>query len=486
MLRSLLPRVLSRSFPRLRETAQGRLLASLTLLLAALGAPRQINSDTWFNLVLGREIMASGLVTRNDLTAEAAGARWIDQQWLAHLVHYWLAQLLGLPGLVLVASLLTCASLLAAAEHALQNGASPGRTLLAGTLALGALLPQAVRAQTFALPLLAFFLCRLDSDARSPSRRTWWLVPCAALWGNLHGSALLAPVFGVLLALTRVLDTRCWRLFARDLLLAACLGGALLASPYGIDLLGYYGDILGNPAFRVHVGEWGPLPIASEPAKSLLIAVLLAAALLVVRRTRSFLRCFPLGVCLGLALLTLRSARHATPLAIASAAFLPALADAALGQRLRLEADRALQRISRALLPVALLGGCIAIPLLSRHSLRVDLPAAFCDRVALAADGAARVLADEHHADRLLWFHPELKGRLSHDVRFELLSPEFIQSLTQLYGFPGTPLAQGWLSRYDLVVVDREQHTPLWHWLRNEPGWHEIAADRWTAAFLRR
>ncbi len=482
MLKSWLQRVLPCVLPRLRDTAQGRLLASLTLLLAALGAPRQINADTWFNLVLGREIVASGLVIRNELTAEAAGAPWIDQQWLAHLIHYWLAQLLGLPGLVLVASLLTSASLLGAAEHALRNGASPGRTLLAGTLALGALLPQGVRAQTFALPLLAFSLCRLDSDARKPSPRIWWLVPCAALWGNLHGSALLAPVFGALLALTRALDTRSWGLVARDLLLAACLGLALLASPYGFELLGYYGGILGNSAFRVHVGEWGPLALASEPAKSLLIAVLLVSSLLVARRARHF----PIAVCLGLALLTLRSARHATPLAIASAAFLPAIADAALGQRLRLQADRALQRSSRALLPAALLGSCVAIPLLVRHTLRVDLPAAFCDRVALAAEGAARVLADEQHADRLLWFHPELKGHLSHDVRFELLPPDFIQSLTQLYGFPETAYAQGWLARYDLVVVDREQHTPLWHWLRSHPGWHEIAADRWSAAFLRR
>jgi hypothetical protein len=137
-------------------------------------------------------------------------------------------------------------------------------------------------------------------------------------------------------------------------------------------------------------------------------------------------------------------------------------------------------------LPAALLAACIAIPLLARHTLRVDLPAAFGDRVALAAEGATRVLADEHHTDRLLWCHPELKGRLSHDVRFELLSPDFIQSLTQLYGLPEAPAAQGWLSRYDLVVVDREQHTPLWRWLRDAPGWHEIAADRWTAAFLRR
>lgn len=482
MLKSWLQRMLPRLLPCLWETAQGRLLATLAVLLAALGAPRQINADTWFNLVLGREIVASGLITRNDLTAEAAGARWMDQQWLAHLVHYWLAQLLGLPGLVLVASLLTCASLLAVSEHALRSGASPGRTLLAGTLALGALLPQGVRAQTFALPLLACSLCHLDRDAREPSPRTWWLVPCAALWGNLHGSALLAPALGLLLALTRVLDTRSCRLLARDLLLTGCLGAALLASPYGFELLGYYGDILGNPAFRVHVGEWAALPLASEPAKSLLIAVLLVSSLLVARRSRSF----PIAVCLGLALLTLRSGRHATPLGIASAAFLPAIADAALGQRLRLDADRALQRASLVLLPAALLGSCVAIPLLARHALRVDLPAAFCDRVALAADGAARVLADEHHADRLLWFHPELKGRLSHDVRFELLSRDFIESLTQLYGFPESAHAQGWLSRYDLVVVDREQHTPLWHWLRNNPGWHEIAADRWTAAFLRR
>ena len=68
-----------------------------------------------------------------------------------------------------------------------------------GVVAVGllALLPltslTVARAQTLSLPLLAGFVWVLSEHARSSSRAVWWLVPGAALWGKLHGSALLAP-----------------------------------------------------------------------------------------------------------------------------------------------------------------------------------------------------------------------------------------------------------------------------------------------------
>jgi hypothetical protein len=471
----------------LLRTAQGRLLASVVALVALLNAPRQVIGDTWFNLVLGREIVERGLVTRNELTAEAWGAPWIDLQWLAHLLHYAIVQLVGLPGLVWIASLLTCSALLAGSGFALAQGATPGRTLLAGVLALAGLMPQSVRAQTFALPLLVIFLCLLAADAERAARRTWWLVPCAALWGNLHGSALLAPLLGALLAVARVLDAARARrrpdlgLLVRDLLLAAACGGALLASPYGVRVLEYYRAILDNSAFRAHLGEWGPLAIGEEPVKGVLIASVFLLVALGFRAVRSF----PPLVCVALAFATLRSARHATPLAFAAAAFLPALADSACRELLRFHADRRLQGVTRLLLPAAALGFCIGSPLLAAHTLRVDEPPSFTDRVALAAQHAQRILADEHHADRLLWFHPELRGRLSHDVRIEILPLPFITSVTQAYGLPETAQAREWLARYDLIVVDRDEHTPLWNSLRRNPAWTEVASDRFAAAFAR-
>jgi hypothetical protein len=256
----------------------------------------------------------------------------------------------------------------------------------------------------------------------------------------------------------------------------------MLASPYGLGLVDYYAMTLHNPAFRAHVVEWGGLQLLDEPLASLLPLATLALVLLGFRRVRTF----PVLVCVGFALLTLRSIRHATPLAIAAAVLLPPLADAACGQHLRFASDGRLQRVTTFLLPLAVLSFCAAAPLLAARALRVDFPATFSDRVALAAAGSGAILADEYHADRLLWYHPELKGRVSHDVRLEILPREFIEALTQAYGFPDSGSAQQWLSAYDLIIVDREAHRPLWASLARAPEWREVAADRLATAFQAR
>jgi len=465
-----------------------RLLVIATLLVGVLNAPRQVNDDTWFNLVLGREIATRGLIHHNDLTREAWGAPVIDLQWLAHLIQYWLAQCIGLPGLVLVGSLLAYATLLAAAGFALIAGATPGRTLLVGLLALGSLAPQAVRAQSFALPLLLCFVVALRSDAERPALRTWWLLPCAVLWGNLHGSALLAPALGALALAARAADALRARrrpharLLARDGALTLGLAAAVLASPYGLGLLRYYAATLYNPAFRAHIVEWSGLQLLDEPLTSVLPLAIFVLLLLGFRGVRSF----PALVCLCFALLTLRSIRHATPLALAAAALLPAIADAACGQHLRFESDGVLRGLTSVGLPLALLGFFVGVPLLSARSLRLDTPVAFSDRVAAAAAGAGEILADEYHADRLLWVHPELKGRLSHDVRLEILPLGFIESLTRAYGFPDSPSSRHWLASYDLIIVDREAHGPLSAWLGRAPDWREIASDHFATAFQAR
>jgi hypothetical protein len=465
-----------------------RLLLIAVLFVGILNATRQVNGDTWFNLVLGREIATSGLVHRNELTREAWAVPVVDLQWLAHLCQYGLAHSLGLPGLALVGSLLAYGTLLGASYFALRQGATPGRTLFVGLLALSSFAPQTVRAQTFALPLLLGFLVLAQRDTERPTRRTWWLLPGAALWANLHGSVLLAPALGALALLARVLDAQRaglrpdLRLLARDAALTLGLAGATLVSPYGLGLIGYYAATLNNPAFRAHVVEWSGLQLLAEPLTSVLPLATLALVLLGFRRVRSF----PALVCLCFALLALRSIRHATPLAIAAAVLLPRLADAACGQQLRFESDGRLRGLTSVLLPPGVLAFLLGVPLLAARALRDEFPARFSDRVAAAATGARAILADEYHADRLLWYHPELKGRVSHDVRLEILPREFIESLTLAYGFPDSDRARQWLSKYDLIVVDREQHGPLWASLAGSRQWREVAVDRFATAFRAR
>jgi hypothetical protein len=114
---------------------------------------------------------------------------------------------------------------------------------------------------------------------------------------------------------------------------------------------------------------------------------------------------------------------------------------------------------------------------------RRDFPAALCDRVAHTAGASLRLLVDEAHADRLLWFHPELKGRVAHDARAEVMPLSFLKALARAYGEPRAADARKWLASYDIVVVGRASHPVLGQALSEDPAWQLFAEDPATSAF---
>jgi hypothetical protein len=454
-----------------------------------LRTPRIIWGDTWFNLVLGREIARGGLVVENRLTEQGFGEPCVDMQWLAHWAYFELTRLIGIPGIVFVACLLTVASVLAAARFAVvHGGATPGRTLLVGSIALTTIIGQTVvRAQTLSLPFMVALFCVLALDARAQNAKTWWLVPGTVLWANLHGSALLAPVLCGVLGASRLWDN--WRAgrgfgareFGRDARLTLALGLSAFASPYASELPGYYAATLGNSELRLYGAEW-QAPSLSNCPEALLLAVLVVPLLVFGRRRLST---FQLLVCAALDFGAFKSARQATPLAYVSIAFLPAAADGALGGLLRFEVDRVLALAARLLLPITALVFLLGVPLGAARSLRHDFPPAFADRVAEAARGKGRLLIDEAHADQLLWFHPELAPRVSHDARTETMTLAYLKALATAYAEPHSPRSARWLRGYDLIVVDRASHPELYQELRANAGWHAVTEDPLATAYLR-
>ena len=469
------------------RTPHARILVALTLLAMALRAPFIVWVDTWYNLVLGREIARAGLVTHNLLTEQGFGIRCVDQQWLAHAIYFGIEKACGLVGVVLLAASITAASFVSAVVFAFARGATPGRTLGIGILALGVVSSQTVaRAQTLALPFMVAFVWVLAKDARRSSRAAWWLVPCAVAWANLHGSVLLAPAMGVLLLVGRMVDCGrrheaiAGRSVLRDALLAAALSAAVFVSPYAGKLPSYYWSTVANPAFRAHLTEWQPPSSIEAPGAVLLCAVVL----LLLRRAIPVTSTFEASLASLLAVASLLSVRHAMPLALTAAALVPRWADAALGRFFRIEPDRALGFLARLLIPIAAVSFAV-IPIAFGRSIRAEMPVAFTDRVA-SASASGLLLVDEAHADRLLWFHPELRGRVSHDARVETIPVGFLEALASFYGAPDAPPFRRLLARYDEVVVDRRLHARWFDSMSRDSGWRQIAADGYASAFVRR
>ena len=475
--------------PSVLRSTRLQLTFAFIAVLVLLRIPLFVWGDTWFNLVLGREVAESGILTSNTTTAVASGVRLVDVQWLAHLVFYAVADSIGVGGLVITGALLVAASFAGGAMAGIALGGTPGRVLLATLLAFVAMGGQVVlRAQTLAYPMFVLFPAMMLADLRSPSRRIWWLVPLAALWANLHGSVLLAPIFAGALLVGRQLDhlrrQRATNLHeaGRDLLLLALLAAAVLCTPYGLSVGRYYLETAGSKVFRDYVTEWYPLWSNGDVGGIALLVAVVLACWKGWRETDSF-TLFLLG---GLGIMFVSSVRHATPLALASLVLLPAVLDRALGGMYTLDfAEISPTLIRRGAMATALACLVALAPLVQRQQRQWE-PSALVRAVAAEGRAVDCMLVDEQQADRFLWYFPELRGIVAHDVRVETLPPSYLSALGAAYAALGSPASVDFFRRFPLVVMDRRMHPELIERLASDANFVKLGQDATVAAFRHR
>jgi hypothetical protein len=370
--------------------------------------------DTWLAFVDGRWIAQHGLPHVDELTVMTHGARWVDQQWLAQLGLYGLMRAGGFALVAAAASVCVTSSLLLCSIAARQAGASARSValLLPVPLVVAPWLLQ-VRTQTLALPLFAALYALLVADSRRPSHRVYLVLPLLVLWANLHGSVALGVV---LVAAHGVLHRR-RRLLALLALPTIC------ASPYGFSLVHYYHWMLLGSPLRNYIEEWKPTTFSAITVAFFVSAFALAFAL---GRTWRALSRFERVALPLLALAGFASMRNTTWFAFGVLASAPLLVDAtwptATGPR----------RLNRITSVVAIV---VAVPVVATGLLRAPgtvasrWPSAGAQAVASAAGTRGLVLADDAHADWLLWNQPTLVGRVGYDVRFELFSGTRLASL---------------------------------------------------------
>lgn len=447
------------------RSGEGGLLARLlredTLLLASWATfaaalvwrlSGQVNQDAWLALVGGREVAAHGPPHQDLLTVWGHGQPWIDQQWLAQLALYGLNALGGLALLAFAHALLTGGAYAAAMVAARRLGGSSRSVLFLLPVCFWLLIGSTWQVRTQSLAYLPFvaLLWILAADSRTPSRRVYLAFPLLALWANLHGSAALGAGLVALRGVACLFERPRRPARAAVLLLAPV---ALLATPYGLSIFGYYRDTLFNPAFAAMLNEWQPptLNLATAP----FFALALSAAWLV-GRCRGRLTAFEL-LALGFTCTAgLLAVRNLGWFAFAALMLVPGLLDEAFPPRPRSAAGRRLN-IGLAIAAAGLLLVLLVLtPTRPPSWFEGGYPAAAGDAVAraAAADPSARIYADVKYGDWLLWEHPELAGRIAYDARFELLSR---RQILQIYDFD-LPTGEPWLvptRGYRLLVLDR-------------------------------
>ena len=104
-------------------------------------------------------------------------------------------------------------------------------------------------------------------------------------WANIHGSVVLGAALVALRGLVLAASSwrrRTWLPRAATLVLAPWL--CALASPYALELPGYYRRLFDNPILASSVSEWGPSSIRDQPV---FFVLLLAALWLASRWSRA-------------------------------------------------------------------------------------------------------------------------------------------------------------------------------------------------------
>jgi hypothetical protein len=461
-------------------------ILALPLLLLAVAllaeAPARITGDTWFDLVAGRDIVRHGLPHHDRLMAFTSGRQWQDQQWLAHLASYGLEAVGGLRLISLIDACLLVGALLVAMIASRRLGGSPTWTTALAAPVMLLLFPTPVRSQAFAMPLFATLVWLLARDARQADRRVWLVLPLLVLWANVHGSVLLASALVLLrcaVASGAALRTRDLGGLRRPLALALGALCAPFASPYGLDLVQYYRSTVTSSSFHTLIAEWAGTTLRGSPAFFVVAAIVIVCVV----RPEIRLGLFETLCLVALTLAGIDTTRNTVWLPLAAVVLLPsALAgwspEAPSRSRLR-------PLLAAAALAGALGVGALAAGLSSR-SLEATWPSGDGNAIAGAAarDPHLKIVSDAGYADWLLWQHPELRGRIAFDVRFELLGDRGLKDVVHLQHAAGASWNRPFAG-YRLALWSRSANPELVASLLAAPGTHVLARSDGVYALRR-
>lgn len=440
----------------------------------------QINQDAWLALTAGRAVFEHGLPHHDLLSIWTSGRTWVDQQWLGQLVLFGINALGGLRLLAGVHAALIVSAFAGAVAISRRLGASSrcALYLIPFAFPLLAVSMWQIRTQSLAFPLFVAVIALLALDARAPSRRAYVVLPLLCLWANVHGSVVLGVALTALRGLDLILGGR--RLRGATLLIAGPL--CLFASPYALQLPGYYRSTLLNPGFRVLVSEW--LPTTLSVATMSFFVLLVGTGWLLGRAHTALTRFEWLALAVtGLA--GLDAVRNVGYFALAALMLLPTALDKAWPAR-----PGKAGRWPDAVVAVTALAA-VAIMAMKVLGYGAGALVGFNDPAAAAAVAKAvreapgrKVFADVHYADWLIWEQPSLSGRIAFDARFELLSRRQLAKVAT-FNNPG----RSWRTTsagYAVLVLDRTDDGVAVEALSRDPSAMVLFSNPQLVVFQRR
>lgn len=428
-------------------------------ILVVVDLRHELVADGWMALLSGREVAQHGLPSHDFITVWAHGRHWVDQQWLAQLFLYELDRIGGIKLVMLVHAILSSSALAVVAIAARRFGATARAVTWVCVPVMVSYFQGAsvMRPQTLTFVLFALLLWLLARDQTTPSRRTYLVFPVLILWANLHGSVVVAAAmvsgYG-LLAVAGSLKTRAAPP-ARAVFLTLVPWACVFASPYALHLPGYYRVILFSGGFGTYVTEWAPttLSILTVP-----LFLLVLGGIWLLGRYGSRTTLFEKLLFIATAVLAFQAIRNMVWFSLVCVLLLPKLVDA-----LR-PAVAEPQRLNRLLATAMLVGLVVSIGGVAANKTSWfvdDYPTAAANAAATTAGSNGRVFANESYADWLVWTHPELRGRIAFDSRFELLKRGQLKRIADFRNRVGDWRAT--TRGYKVLVLDPQDERDVWH-----------------------
>jgi hypothetical protein len=466
----------------------GALLVFATLIVAM---RFQVDSDTWWHLVVGQHILSvHSFPTAEIYSFTARGNEWVAHEWLGEVVLALALRAGGLRGLMGLLFGWASTSVLLTYYYAYLRSRNPKAAFVATMMVLPLLgVWFSLHPQLLGYIFLLITLICLERFGQGRSRALWFLPPVMLLWVNAHGTFLLGFLAIGIYWLSRLIDLRSENAVAqrraageRTQLLAVALASLLAGcvTPYGTRLLTNPAQMmLWQQAINTDLTSWQPLPLNIWHGKLFLIFVLLFMGAVVTLHPT--IKAEEWALFLFAVVMT---ALHARVLPLFAIVFAPLLAD--LLKRWVPEYEPAGdQHVLNVLLMAAIaLGGTKAFP--SRQALETSVAGSFPTRAVEYLRQHPQpepMFADLAYDDYLLYgWGPS--HRVFIDGRLEVYAPAgvWLDYLHITHLDSETP----WLlQKYRLQSCLIPSGAALATFLQASPEWKKVYGDKMSVLFVR-
>lgn len=458
--------------------------AVITLICARFGVVAWFdplrNGDLPWQQWLGLHIVRTGRIpfTLGPEAFAANGAPWVPQEWALSIA---VALAAGPAGFAVLAALAVVS-----AGAALGITGLAARRLGAGSLATAACVlcvalacaeAFGVRAQVFAWPFLAALMYVLRC-VKGPGR--WWIPVLAALWANVHASALLAPALVGAWTLGAAIEDGAFSKRVRgEALLTLGAALAVCATPLGLRLPVYAVTLFNSPIRHI-IQEWQPSDLTAPSFFAGLLPLIAGACLLGVGRSRrwSELMLFAAAAWLGFTAL-----RNIPICAFVIAPIVAERLSHAIRQSSRI--DSVLREgPMTAMLCAGTLAGALAIAVSFSHAseyVRGTLPWRAV-AIAAAEPGEHRLYCEDFAWCSVALEYPNLQEFI--DGRCDPFPPDVWRQYEAVY-----ELHDGWLNVIDRNGIDAVLTKPdraLALALAARSDWQTVYADAQFRLFMKR